>query len=213
MRPAGIKKEDLMNRQSILSEARALIRAEAAAVVATAEQLDDQFIDAVEILNACAGVIMTTGSGTSGTIARRLGHLLATTGSHAFFVHPADALHGPSAAVQPGDVLVALSKAGRSAEINDFARVTRERGGQVISLTWQPDSPLGKMSNVVLAQPKLAEAEGDGIYPMGSTLSAGALCDALCLAVKKLRGFDDATLTQTHPSGATADLVRDSARS
>ena len=96
---------------------------------------------------------MTTGSGTSGTIARRLAHLLATCGMHAFFVHPADALHGPSAAVAPGDVLIALSKAGKSAEINDFARVARARGGKVISLTWKPDSELGALSDVVLVLP------------------------------------------------------------
>jgi arabinose-5-phosphate isomerase len=151
---------------------------------------------------------MATGSGTSGTIARRLAHLLATCGMHAFFVHPADALHGPSAAVAPGDVLIALSKAGKSAEINNFARVARERGGKVISLTWKPDSELGALSDVVLALPNTVAAEGEGVLPFGSTLAAGALCDALCLAAKNLRGFDLATLAQTHPAGATAELVR-----
>ncbi len=197
-----------MDDQTILKEAQSLIRAEGEAVTATAALLDDSFVTAVRLLAECPGVIFTTGSGTSGTIARRAAHLLATTGMHAFFVHPADALHGPSASIAPGDILIALSKAGRSAEINDFARVARKRGGQVISLTWTPDSELGALSDIVLAQPNMVEAEGDGIYPMGSTLSAGAICDALCLAAKTLRGFDNATLAQTHPSGATSDLVR-----
>ena len=184
------------------------MRAEAAAIEAVAEQLDPAFVAAARLVAGCPGVILTTGSGTSGTIARRLAHLLATCGMHAFFVHPADALHGPSAAVAPGDVLIALSKAGKSAEINHFARVARQRGGQVISLTWKPDSELAELSDVVLVQPNAVEAEGEGVLPFGSTLAAGALCDALCLAVKTMRGFDLATLTQTHPSGATAELVK-----
>lgn len=197
-----------MDNQTGLEAAQALIRTEGEAVMAAAELLDENFVAAVDLLSTCSGVIMTTGSGTSGTIARRAAHLLSTMGMHAFFVHPADALHGPSASVAPGDILIALSKAGRSAEINDFARVARARGGKIISLTWQPDSELGGLSDVVLAQPNRVDAEGDGIFPMGSTLAAGAICDALCLAVKRLRGFDNATLAQTHPSGATADLVR-----
>jgi D-arabinose 5-phosphate isomerase GutQ len=197
-----------MTDQEILQRCRALVRAEGAAVTIMADQLGDAFLAAVRLIGSSPGVIMTTGSGTSGTIARRMAHLLATCGMHAFFVHPADALHGPSAAVTPGDVLLALSKAGKSAEINQFARVTRERGGKVISLTWKPDSELGALSDIVLVQPNAVDAEGEGVLPFGSTLTAGALCDALCLAAKNLRGFDLATLTQTHPSGATAELVR-----
>lgn len=197
-----------MSSQPIVTPVKALLHAEARAIDAVADQLGADFVAAVQLVAGCPGVLMTTGSGTSGTIARRLAHLLATCGMHAFFVHPADALHGPSAAVAPGDVLIALSKAGKSAEINQFARVTRARGGHIISLTWRPDSELGALSDIVLVQPEAVDAEGEGVLPFGSTLTAGALCDALCLAVKQLRGFDLATLTQTHPSGATAELIR-----
>ena len=197
-----------MTDQEMLERGRSLVRAEAEAVAAVAELLDENFVAAARLIAGCSGAIMTTGSGTSGTIARRLAHLLATCGMHASFAHPADALHGPSAAVAPGDVLIALSKAGKSAEINHFARVTRERGGQVISLTWKPESELGGLSDVVLLLPNAVDAEGEGVLPFGSTLTAGALCDALCLAAKNLSGFDLATLTQTHPSGATAELVK-----
>lgn len=197
-----------MEANTLLEQAKALIQAEGRAMTEVAEGLGQPFVDAVHLVAQCPGVIMTTGSGTSGAIARRLAHLLATCGMHAFFVPPADALHGPSAAVAPGDVLIALSKAGKSAEINHFARVARERGGKVISLTWKPDSELGGLSDVVLTLPAAVYAEGEGVLPFGSTLAAGALCDALCLAAKNLRGFDLTTLAQTHPSGATAELVR-----
>ncbi|GIV70236.1 SIS domain-containing protein [Caldilinea sp.] len=197
-----------MEANTLLEQAKALIQAEGRAVTEVAGGLGQPFVDAVLLVAQCPGVIMTTGSGTSGAIARRLAHLLATCGMHAFFAPPADALHGPSAAVAPGDVLIALSKAGKSAEINHFARVARERGGKVISLTWKPDSELGGLSDVVLTLPAAVYAEGEGVLPFGSTLAAGALCDALCLAAKNLRGFDLTTLAQTHPSGATAELVR-----
>lgn len=197
-----------MDMELLVEQAKVLLRAEGQAIIRVADGLGPAFVDAVLSVSDCRGVVMTTGSGTSGTIARRLAHLLATCGMHAFFVHPADALHGPSAAVTSGDVLIALSKAGKSAEINSFARVARARGGKVISLTWKIDSDLAALSDVVLALPNAVEAEGDGVLPFGSTLTAGALCDALCLAVKNQRGFDLTTLTQTHPSGATAELVR-----
>lgn len=197
-----------MNDVEILEESRALIRAEGEAVIQVAEQLGEEFVEAVRLVAGCTGAIMTTGSGTSGTIARRLAHLLGTCGMHAFFAHPADALHGPSASVQPGDVLIAYSKAGRSAEINHFAKVAKQRGGKVICITWEPESELGKLSDVTIAARSGERGEGEGVLPFASTLSAGAVSDALCLMAKNLRGFDLATLVQTHPSGATADLVR-----
>ena len=197
-----------MNNSEILERSRALIRAEGEAVIEVAGQLGEPFVEAVRLVAGCSGVIMTTGSGTSGTIARRLGHMLATCGMHAFYVHPADALHGPSASVQDGDILIAYSKAGKSAEINHFARVAKERGGKVICMTWEPESELGKLSDVTLVVRSGEHGEGEGILPFGSTLSAGAVSDALCLMAKTLRGFDLATLAQTHPSGATGELVR-----
>ncbi len=197
-----------MENSEMLEQARALIRAEAEAVAQVAAQMDEAFVQAVHLIAGCPGVIMTTGSGTSGMMARRLAHLLATCGMHAFFVHPADALHGPSAGVQEGDILIAFSKAGKSAEINRFAAVAQQRGGKVICMTWEPESELGKLSDVTLRVHSGADGEGEGVLPFGSTLSAGAVGDALCLAAKNLRGFDLATLVQTHPSGATAELVR-----
>jgi D-arabinose 5-phosphate isomerase GutQ len=197
-----------MDNETILNDARAIVRSDGAAVLAVADLLDDSVVQAARLLATCQGVIMTIGSGTSGMIARRLAHLLATCEMHAFFVHPADALHGPSAAVAPGDVLLALSKAGKSAEINQFATVARERGAKVIALTWVPDSPLGQLSDVVLNVNSGRAGEGDGVLPFGSTLAAGAVGDALVYVAKNLRGFDLATLVQTHPSGATSELVK-----
>src|SRR4051812_2304009 len=198
----------MIDDQQILQQAQALIRAEGEAVADIANQLGDSFVQAARLIAAANGVVMVTGAGTSGTMARRMAHLFATCGIHAFFVSAAEALHGPSAAVAQGDVLIALSKAGKSAEINHFARVARQRSAKVISLTWEPASELAQLSDIVLVIRPDVRGEGEGVLPFGSTLANGAVGDALCLVTKQLRGFDLATLAQTHPSGATAELVK-----
>jgi D-arabinose 5-phosphate isomerase GutQ len=201
-----------MQSNEILKQARDMIRAEAEAVADVADQLDESFVEMVRLVSECTGRILITGAGTSGTIARRTAHLLASCGMPAFFMHSADALHGPSAAVAPGDVLIALSKAGKSAEINQFAQVTRQRGGKVICWTWEPESELARLSDVVVIIRPDTQGEGEGVLPFGSSLANGAVGDALCLVAKRLRGFDLATMTQTHPSGGTADLVQKTGR-
>ncbi len=199
-----------MEADEILAQAKAMIRAEGEVILGIADQLDASFVETVRLVTGCTGRILITGAGTSGTIARRMAHLLASCGMAAFFVHSADALHGPSAAVSSGDVLIALSKAGKSAEINQFASITRQRGGKVVSLTWEPESELANLSDVVVVIRPDVKGEGEGVLPFGSSLANGAVGDALTLVAKRLRGFDLSQMTQTHPSGATAELVRKS---
>jgi D-arabinose 5-phosphate isomerase GutQ len=199
----------MLDDQAILQQAQALIRAEGEVVAEIAAQLDDNFVQAARLIAAATGVVMVTGAGTSGTMARRMAHLFATCGIHAFYVSSAEALHGPSAAAAEGDVLIAISKAGKSAEINQFALVARSRGTKVIALTWEPASELAQTSDLVLVIRPDVRGEGEGVLPFGSTLANGAVGDALCLVTKQLRGFDLKTLVQTHPSGGTSNLVRD----
>ncbi len=197
-----------MNNHEILEQARAMIRAEGEVITAIADQLDDNFVRAVKLVNDCPGCVYVTGAGTSGTMARRAAHLLSTCSIRAFYISSAEALHGPSAAIAAGDVLIVLSKAGKSAELNKFAAVAKQRGGKIIAWTWEPESPLGQLADVVVVIRPGPEGEGEGVLPFGSSLANGAVGDALTLAVKRLRGFDLKTLVQTHPSGATSDLVK-----
>jgi len=199
-----------MESNEILKQAKEMIAAEGEAILGVADQLDESFVDAVRLISECNSRILITGAGTSGTIARRMAHLFASCGMPAFYMNAADALHGSSAAIATGDLLIALSKAGKSAEINQFAEVARGRGGKVISMTWEPDSELASLSDVVLVVRPDTKGEGEGVLPFGSTLANGAVGDALCLVAKRLRRFDLAELSQTHPSGATAELVQDS---
>ena len=198
-----------MNDQELLQQAQTLIRAEGEVVAEIAAQLDATFVQAARLIASASGVVMVTGAGTSGTMARRMAHLFATVGLHAFYQSAAEALHGPSAAVAEGDVLIALSKAGKSAEINQFAVLARQRGAKIVSLTWEPASELAQLSDVTLVVRPDVRGEGEGVLPFGSTLANGAVGDALCLAVKQLRGFNLKTLLQTHPSGGTSHLIRD----
>ncbi|NOZ49430.1 MAG: SIS domain-containing protein [Chloroflexi bacterium] len=197
-----------MNKAEILEAARAQIRAEGEVLIGIAGQIDESFIDAVELVVNCPGKILATGAGTSGTMARRLAHLLATCGMSAFYQHPGEALHGPSAAIAAGDVIIALSKAGKSQELNTFCKVAKARGAKIMAWTWYPDSPLGQISDVVLQIRPDEKGEGEDVLPFGSSLANGAVGDALTLIAKQMRGFDLHTLVQTHPSGATSDLVR-----
>lgn len=200
--------ENTLTDTIILERGRELIRAEARVVADVADQLDQRFARLVRLIAGCTGNIFVTGAGTSGAIAYRLSHLLATCGVPAFFIPPGDALHGEAAIASPGDMLIALSKAGKSADINQFARIARQRGSTVIAWTADGDAELAQLSDLVVVIKTDAQGEGEGVLPFGSTLAHGALGDALCLMVKQLRGFDLGQLTQTHPSGGAAALVK-----
>ena len=142
-------------------------------------------------------------------MAKRLAHLLGTCGIKAFHIPVSDALHGESAIVGNSDVVILMSKAGKSSDINTFARIAQERGAIVISWTANPQSELAGFSHVVNPIPTHEAAEGDALLPFGSTLAAGALGDAVTLIARMLVGFDLATMSQTHPLGGANELARE----
>jgi D-arabinose 5-phosphate isomerase GutQ len=201
--------ESRTDSKTILRDAKTLVRAEAQALESLANQLGDAFVEMVHLVAECRGKVFVSGSGTSGTIAQRVAHLLAACGTPAFFMHPAEALHGESALVQQSDVAIFLSKAGQSAELNRFALIAHNRGASVIAWTGAPESELASTADVVLFTPTDTRAEGEGILPFGSSLAHGAIGDALCLLVRRERGFDLSQFVETHPSGGAAKLVRE----
>src|SRR3954468_22971471 len=154
-----------MNDHELIAQAQALIRAESNVLATLADDLDESFVQAVTLVSQCTGHILVTGAGTSGAMAHRMAHLLATCGIHAFYITPGDALHGEAAITGPNDVLIALSKAGKSAEINQFASIAKQRGSKVIALTAKPDSELAQLSDVVAVITTDDSAEGEGILP------------------------------------------------
>jgi D-arabinose 5-phosphate isomerase GutQ len=197
-----------MNDQEMLAQAQALVRAEADALRVLADAIDETFVQTVKVVAECQGCILVSGAGTSGAMAKRLAHLLGTCGMKAFYIPISDALHGESAIPGLGDVLILLSKAGKSSDMNTFARIANERGATVIAWTANRESELTRLCHIVNLIPTHQPAEGEALLPFGSTLAFGAFGDAVTLLAKTLRGFSLATLAQTHPLGGANELAK-----
>src|SRR5690625_2007220 len=197
-------REDQMNyvsQDETMSAARDFIRAQADAVGKVADHLDESFESVAALLHACTGKVFVTGSGTSGAIARRMAHLLSVCGTPSVFVHPMDALHGTLGAVTSGDVLIALSKGGRTEELTEFARRARSRGAITVAVTGAEESPLNSHSDLV-ARVASPDADPEGIVAMGSTLATAAWGDALAMEVMRRREYAWEDGHSTHPAGA-----------
>lgn len=191
----------------ILESAREVIRREGAATAGIAEQLDESFLAAVSLLLGCQGKVFVAGSGTSGTVARRMAHLLSVCGTPAVFLHPMDALHGSLGAVSGPDVVIAISKGGGSAELNEFAGRAQERGARVLSLTARADSTLGRLADVSVQIAPAAHADPGGVIAMGSTLAVSAWGDALAVTLMRMRGYSWSQVLSAHPAGSVGRLT------
>jgi D-arabinose 5-phosphate isomerase GutQ len=191
----------------ILEDAREVIRREGAATSGIAEQLDGSFLSAVSLLLGCRGKVVVSGSGTSGTVARRMAHLLSVCGTPAVFLHPMDALHGSLGAVSGTDVVIAISKGGSSVELNDFARRAQERGARILSLTARADSTLGRLADVSVEIDPADHADPGGVIAMGSTLAVSAWGDALAVTLMRLSGYSWSQVLSAHPAGSVGQIT------
>lgn len=189
------------SRPSEIDRAKELVRSEARAVSDVADQLDETLVGLADLLEAMPGKIITSGLGTSGTIARRLAHLLTVTGTPAFFLSPSDGLHGSSAVGVPGDTLIAISKGGESDELIEMAQIMRQRGVQVVALCASRSNPLARGADYV-ALVDSTSADPGGIVAMGITLAQGAYGDALALMLMERKGYTWSQVVQSHPGGA-----------
>jgi len=195
-------------KKSILvQQACEVIEREAAAVRALIDQFDDSISAVVETLASCQGHVLVTGAGTSRTIAERFAHLLSCCGVPALFIHSADSLHGGAGAVKPGDVVYIISKGGHSSEINQFARIAKDRGAKLIAHTENPASPLAEMSDQVFCVVAPREVDPYGMIATGSSLVNGAACDALCVLLLQQRGYTREEFEKTHPGGAVGKKI------
>ncbi|QCR18195.1 KpsF/GutQ family sugar-phosphate isomerase [Agrococcus sp. SGAir0287] len=185
----------------ILAAARQAVLDEAAAVAAVADDLDDSFVEVLEVLLACRGKVFVTGSGTSGAIARRLAHLLSVCGTPAAFLHPMDALHGTMGVLTAADVLLAISKGGESSEINELITIATRRDVRIVALTSAPDSTMAQRAHVVVTL-DLGAGDPGGVIAMGSTLATAAWGDALAILLMRQRGYTWEQMLETHPGGA-----------
>ncbi len=182
--------------------ARQVLNIEADAVRRLAERIDGQFIDAISIILNCKGRVVVMGMGKSGHVARKIAATLASTGTAAFFVHPAEASHGDLGMIAHDDVVVALSNSGESAEITTILPLIKRRGTKLIGMSGNPASTLANESDAHLNAAVDKEACPHNLAPTASTTAALALGDALAVALLDARGFTAEDFARTHPGGS-----------
>ncbi len=192
--------------------ARRVIDIESVGLRQLAEGLDDSFDAAVKLLLDASGRVIVSGMGKSGHIARKIAATLASTGTPAHFVHPAEASHGDLGMMAQGDVAMVLSNSGETPELADMVAYTRRFAIPLIGVASRRDSTLLKQSDVALVLPAAPEACGTGIVPTTSTTMTLALGDALAVALMEHRAFTPENFREFHPGGklgARLSKVRD----
>jgi len=182
------------------------------AALTTDSALAHGFAQAVALMSTATGRVIITGMGKSGHIARKLAATMASTGTPSHFVHPAEASHGDLGMVQTGDVILALSWSGETAELADIITFTRRFQISLIAITSNAESALGREADVCLALPRAEEACPNGLAPTTSTTMQLAIGDALAVALLEARGFTAQDFRLFHPGGklgARLSFVRD----
>jgi arabinose-5-phosphate isomerase len=182
--------------------ARRVLDIEARAVAELASRLNSDFVKAVRTLLDCKGRVVVSGMGKSGHVARKIASTLASTGTPAFFVHPAEASHGDLGMVTEQDVMVALSNSGESAELLVIVPLVKRQGAKLIAITGNPRSALAREADTHLDAAVTEEACPLGLAPTASTTAALALGDALAVALLEARGFGREDFARSHPGGS-----------
>ena len=191
-----------------LDVARDVLTTEAAGLTALAAALDGGFARAVDLLAAAAGRVVVTGMGKSGHVARKIAATLASTGTPAQFVHPAEASHGDLGMIVRGDAVLALSNSGETAELADLIEHARRFGLPLVAITAKQESTLAQAADVLLLLPPAPEACPIGLAPTTSTTMQLALGDALAVALLTRRGFGAGDFRQFHPGGRLGARLR-----
>lgn len=184
-----------------IDTARRVIKAEAEALLALADSLDDNFRNAIDLLNGASGRVIVTGIGKSGHIANKIAATLASTGTPAQFVHPAEASHGDLGMITTDDVVLAISNSGEAPELANLIAYSRRYEIPLIGLTSRTDSTLARQSDVVLLLPQKGEACGTGVVPTNSTTMTLAMGDAVAVALMENRSFTAESFRNFHPGG------------
>ena len=185
-----------------LHMARRVLRIEADAVIAMSARLGPEFEQAVQLVLSCRGRVIVSGIGKSGHIARKIAATMASTGTPAFFVHAAEAVHGDLGMITHDDVLIALSNSGENDELLTIVPLVKRQGGRLIAITGNAKSSLALEADVHLDAGVAEEACPLNLAPTASTTAALAMGDALAVALLDARGFGAEDFARSHPGGA-----------
>ena len=184
-----------------LSLARKVLQTEAAAILALVDRVDEKFARAVELIRGCKGRVIVTGMGKSGIICRKIAATLASTGTPAFFLHPAEAVHGDLGVIQADDVVIAMSYSGETEELTRVLETLKRIGAPLIAISGSLGSTLAQAADVALDCSVSEEACPMNLVPTASTTAALALGDALAMTVLVEKGFKPEDFANLHPGG------------
>lgn len=187
---------------SCRDEAQRVIRVEAEALLAMAERIDSSFEQAVQLMLSCKGRVVVSGMGKSGLVGQKIASTMASTGTPAFFLHPAEGIHGDLGMIMTGDVVVAISNSGETEELLRTLPTIKRIGALLIGMSGNPVSTLARLSDVFLDVSVKEEACPLGLAPTASTTATLAMGDALAVALLVQRGFKAEDFAIFHPGGS-----------
>jgi arabinose-5-phosphate isomerase len=193
---------DRLDPERILELARQTFDIEAAALLGLKQRQGDSFVAAVRAMLACSGRVVVMGMGKSGHVGRKIAATLASTGTPAMFVHPAEASHGDLGMVTPGDVVLAISNSVESDELAAILPAIKRLSVTTIAMTGKPESTLARHADIVLSSAVDQEACPLNLAPTASTTAQMALGDALSVALLDARGFREEDFARSHPGGS-----------
>ncbi len=185
----------------MINRAKKVLKIESEAVAALIDRIDERFEMAVQIILECEGRVVVTGMGKSGLIGKKIAATLASTGTPALFLHPAEGIHGDLGMVTRGDAVIALSNSGETEELSRMLPSLKRLGIKIIALTGNPDSTLAKNSDVIINVGVKEEACPLGLAPTASTTAQLAMGDALAVSLLDKRGFKEEDFACFHPGG------------
>ena len=192
----------MSERERLLAMADRVLRLEAESIAALRQRLDDRFVKAVELVRDCRGRVIVTGMGKSGIIGRKIAATLASTGTPAYFLHPAEGVHGDIGMMARGDVVLALSNSGETDEVLAVLPAIKRLAVPLILLTGSSGSTLARQADVILDVGVSEEACPMNLAPTSSTTAALAMGDALAMALLDVRGLRAEDYAALHPRGA-----------
>lgn len=194
---------------SIIERARGVLEFEAAALLRLAERVGPEYEQAVRLILDAKGKTIVTGMGKPGHIGKKIAASLASTGTPAFHVHPAEGLHGDSGMVEKDDVVLALSNSGETAELLGFCQIVQQIGAPIIAVTGRADSTLAQMAAVTLDSSVEREADPLNLAPTASAAATLAVGDALVVCLLVERKFTAEDFKVFHPGGALGQRLAD----
>jgi arabinose-5-phosphate isomerase len=199
-----------ITKSQALDLGRGAIRQEVLTLQKLEQELGDAFWQCARLLIDCPGLVWITAVGTSASVAMRFSHILTCSGARAMFLSPSDGLHGHTNIMQPGEVLVAMSRGGESHEVLQMVAIANQLGVKTIGFVHDLKSSLARSAQLLLPIQSPQEYELMGYLATTSTVAYSAVCDALCSLVAQAKGFSPEQFTKVHPGGAVGQVLTSS---